>query len=127
FLPHDEAARTEAETLIERELERDGHAVLGWRDVPIDPSACGEIAREAMPRIRQVLIGRAASCPDQDAFERRLYVVRRRIERAREDVYFPSFSSRTVVYKGMLTAPQLRRFYADLRDPALTSALAVVH
>jgi glutamate synthase domain-containing protein 2/glutamate synthase domain-containing protein 1/glutamate synthase domain-containing protein 3 len=127
FLPPDEAARTEAETLIERELERDGHAVLGWRDVPIDPSACGEIAREAMPRIRQVLIGRAASCPDQDAFERRLYVVRRRIERAREDVYFPSFSSRTVVYKGMLTAPQLRRFYTDLRDPALTSALAVVH
>src|SRR5690606_3935167 len=98
-----------------------------WRDVPIDAEAAGRMAREAMPAIRQVLIARSESCPDQDAFERRLYVIRRRLELAHEDLYFPSFSSRTVVYKGMLTAPQLRAFYADLRDPELTSALAIVH
>ncbi|HEY8466852.1 MAG TPA: glutamate synthase large subunit [Solirubrobacterales bacterium] len=127
FLPHDEARRAALEAQIAAGVEADGHRVLGWRDVPIDPEAAGRISRQAMPKIRQVLIARGEGCPDQDSFERRLYIIRRRLELAHEDLYFPSFSSRTVVYKGMLTAPQLRAFYADLRDPELISALAIVH
>src|SRR5690606_26755764 len=127
FLPHDDARRAELEQAIASGIEADGHRVLGWRDVPVDPESAGRIARQAMPAMRQVLIARGAECPDQDSFERRLFVIRRRIELAHDDVYFPSFSSRTVVYKGMLTAPQLRAFYADLTDPELTSALAIVH
>jgi hypothetical protein len=80
-----------------------------------------------MPVIRHLLIGRGPDTPDQDAFERKLFVIRRVTELRTSEVSFPSLSSRTLVYKGMLSAPQLAEFYADLRDPGLTSALAIVH
>ncbi len=112
--------------MIERLVTDGGQAVLGWRDVPVDAGVPGPGARTSMPVIRQLLIGSGE--PDQLAFERRLYGIRRRAERGLGDaVAFPSFSSRTMVLKGMLGAPQLPRFYKDLCDPRFASALAIVH
>jgi glutamate synthase (NADPH) large chain len=127
FLPTDDARRADLERDVERTIAEEGQLPLGWRDVPTDPDRCGTTAREAMPVIRQLLIGRGADTADQDAFERKLFVIRRVMELRTTEVAFPSISSRTVVYKGMLTAPQLSGFYADLRDPELRSALAIVH
>ena len=127
FLPADEARRATLEQELESTVSAENQVPLGWRDVPIDPERCGTIAREAMPVIRQFLIGRGPDTPDQDAFERKLFVIRRTTELRTTEISFPSMSSRTVVYKGMLSAPQLTDFYADLSDPALESALAIVH
>ena len=127
FLPNDEGRRRGLEKGLEARIEDEGQIPLGWRDVPTDPERCGSTAREAMPVIRHLLIGRGPDTPDQDAFERKLFVIRRTTELRTTEIAFPSMSSRTVVYKGMLSAPQLSGFYADLRDPALRSALAIVH
>jgi glutamate synthase (NADPH/NADH) large chain len=135
FLPPDEA---EAET-CERELARivaeEGQSLLGWRDLPIDDSAIGPTARACQPAFRQVFIGRAADITDGDAFERRLYVIRKRLEHAiwgstmREKAmfYIPTLSHRTMVYKGMLNAAQVKMQFPDLSDPLVESALALVH
>ena len=108
----------------------EGQTLLGWRSVPCAPDVIGRIARERMPVIRQMFIG-AADALDQDAFERRLYVIRRQFENRQQDrdafACVPSLSSRTFVYTGMLLATQLRAFYPDLLQPALESALALVH
>ncbi len=128
FLPNDDARRAGALMLVERTIEAEGQRFLGWRDVPIDPSKAGNTARACMPVIRQVLLGAGPNVADQDDFERRLYVIRRMIEHEGGlDLAIPSLSSRTVVYKGMLTAPQLTQFYTDLRDPEFASAMAIVH
>ncbi|MEJ7876289.1 MAG: glutamate synthase large subunit, partial [Solirubrobacterales bacterium] len=127
FLPADVERRTQIRTLIEETVEAEGQLALGWREVSIDQSQCGQVARDAMPTIRQLMIGRGPGTEDADAFERKLFVIRRLVELETSEVTFPSFSSRTIVYKGMLTAPQLANFYPDLRDPALASALAIVH
>jgi glutamate synthase domain-containing protein 2/glutamate synthase domain-containing protein 1/glutamate synthase domain-containing protein 3 len=116
------------EQLIEETIEAEGQRALWWRDVPVDDRHVGETARMSAPVIRQVLIGAADEIEDQDAFERKLYVIRRVIERAAgRDLALPSFSSRTMIYKGMLTAPQLPRYFTDLRDPRVASRLALVH
>ncbi|MBX5468728.1 MAG: glutamate synthase large subunit [Thermoleophilaceae bacterium] len=126
FLPRDDARRSELEELIERTIAAEGQELLGWRDVPVDSSVPGPTARAVEPLIRMVFVG--TSIEDQDAFERKLYVIRRVIEReAGADIAIPSFSSRTLVYKGMLTSPQLPRYYPDLRDERIKSALALVH
>ena len=128
FLPSDEERRAKLERRLEKVVTAEGQVPLGWRDVPVEPEAAGHLARRVAPRIRQLLIGAGDELADQDAFERKLFVIRRVVElESGSDVSFPSFSSRTIVYKGMLAAPQLARFYLDLRDPALTSALALVH
>jgi glutamate synthase domain-containing protein 2/glutamate synthase domain-containing protein 1/glutamate synthase domain-containing protein 3 len=127
FLPRD-GRREELERLIAATVSAEGQVPLGWRTVPVDERQAGRAARVVAPRIRQLLIEAGPGCADQDAFERKLFVIRRELERSiGEEVYFPSFSSRTLVYKGMLSAPQLARFYADLEDPRLGSALAIVH
>src|SRR6266852_3671884 len=127
FLPHDAARRTEIEQLVERTVADEGQRLLMWRDVPVDERHVGETARAYAPVIRQVVIG-AAPGLDPDAFERKLYVIRRVCELAAgADLVVPSFSSRTLVYKGMLSAPQLEGFYPDLADPLFASALALVH
>jgi len=127
FTP-DPERRTELASLIEQVIATEGQRVLGWREVPVDERYVGTTAGAAAPVIRQILIGAAKSIPDQDAFERKLYVIRRLIERvAGRDLAVPSFSSRTIVYKGMLTAPQLPHYFPDLRDPRLASRLALVH
>jgi glutamate synthase domain-containing protein 1 len=127
FLPQDSARRRELEELLERTVAQEGQRFLGWRDVPVDLAQVGTVAAAAAPVIRQLLVG-AADGLEGDAFERTLYVIRRRAELAAgPDLVVPSLSSRTLVYKGMLTAPQLERFYLDLADPSVESALALVH
>ncbi|HET9074561.1 MAG TPA: glutamate synthase large subunit [Solirubrobacteraceae bacterium] len=128
FLPQDPERRLEAESMIERIILEEGQSVLWWRDVPVNDAHVGEIARASAPFIRQVLIGAATDIADQNAFERKLYVIRRLIEKeSLGSVQIPSFSSKTIVYKGMLIAPQLPKFFPDLRDPRVTSRLALVH
>ncbi len=128
FLPADVERRAELERLIEDTVTAEGQHVIYWRDVPVDDRHVGETARLSAPVIRQVVVEADGDLPDQEAFERKLYVIRRVIERAAgAELTLPSFSSRTLVYKGMLTAPQLPRYYADLRDPRLASRLALVH
>ena len=122
YLPTDPERRVVIEQLIEETIEAEGQRPMWWRDVPVDDRHVGETARLCAPVIRQVLIEASEEIEDQDAFERKLYVIRRVIERAAgRELALPSFSSRTIVYKGMLTAPQLPRYFTDLRDPRLAS------
>ena len=107
-------------------IASEGARLLGTRAVPVHPEHIGSAARHAAPVIRQLFIdGSAFESPD--AFERKLFVIRRLIEKAFPDLYIPSFSSRTIVYKGLLLADQIDRFYSDLSDPDFQSPLAVVH
>jgi glutamate synthase (NADPH) large chain len=128
FLPRDEGARAEAVRLLERTVEDEGQRVVGWRDVPVDARHSGIIAGSTAPHICQLFVAAGDAVEDQDALERRLYVIRRVVEK--QDVpnlAIASFSSRTLVYKGMLTAPQLSRYFPDLQDERLVSRLALVH
>src|SRR5438067_1099013 len=128
YLPIDSERRLAVEQLIEETIEAEGQHAIWWRDVPVDEGHVGETARLSAPVIRQVLIAASDQIEDQDAFERKLYVIRRLLERAAgSELALPSFSSRTMVYKGMLTAPQLPRYFTDLRDPRVASRLALVH
>jgi glutamate synthase domain-containing protein 2/glutamate synthase domain-containing protein 1/glutamate synthase domain-containing protein 3 len=131
FLPQEEKQRSHCEELIEKLVGEEGQHVLGWRDVPLRPEFIGENARKACPRIRQVLVLRGAGF-DADAFERKLYVIRKRLQfllrdEGVKDCYLPSLSGRTLVYKGLLLAYQINQFYPDLADPAMTSGLVLVH
>jgi len=128
YLPNDPERRLALEQLIERTIIAEGQKSIWWRDVPVDERHVGDTARLSAPLIRQVVIEAAEEIQSQDEFERKLYVIRRVIEReAGPDLALPSFSSRTLVYKGMLTAPQLPRYFTDLRDPRVASRLALVH
>ncbi|MBV9837516.1 MAG: glutamate synthase subunit alpha, partial [Solirubrobacterales bacterium] len=128
YLPTDPERRMVLEQLIEETIEAEGQRAVWWRDVPVDESHVGETARMSAPLIRQVIIEAAEELDSQEEFERKLYVIRRVIEReAGPDLALPSLSSRTMVYKGMLTAPQLPRYFTDLRDPRMASRLALVH
>ena len=134
FLPVDTHPRLQCEGILERIVREEGLIVLGWRDTPVDETAIGRVARGSQPYIEQIFIGCPAAI-DQDSFERKLYVVRKRTEHeittSEEDwkdwFYIPSLSSRTIVYKGLLIAPQLAKFYPELADPDVTSALCLVH
>ncbi len=117
--------------IVDAALEQGGLRRLSWREVPVDAEVLGDKARATLPLVRQVLIGRPHGF-DPVAFERRLYLTRRRIERRAEAAgavgfYMPSFSHRTVVYKGLMVAPQLGRFYPDLADHDYRTAIAVFH
>ncbi len=116
--------------LLARELEQEGLRLAGWRVVPVNPSACGDQALKTMPRIEQLFV----DCPpeyDEATFNRRLFVVRRRCEKAAEKIdpsfYVVSLSSATIVYKGMVMPRHLAEFYPDLADPRLASSVAIVH
>src|SRR5512138_3149482 len=135
FLPPNEAGRAACLELFEQVVRDEGQTVLGWRDVPTANATLGQTAKASQPVIRQILVGRGTNCPDAMSFERKLYVIRRLVEKkvsrsaipGRTHFYVPSLSHKTVVYKGMLNAPQLREFYRDLHDPALVSAIGMVH
>ncbi|HEY3189547.1 MAG TPA: glutamate synthase central domain-containing protein, partial [Solirubrobacteraceae bacterium] len=131
FLPQDPALRAKMEALLELNVRVEGQRVLGWRDVPVDQTFIGETANRSRPYVKHLFIGAGEGGPwsdDQDAFERKLYVIRRIVELAAgPDFYAPSFSSRTCVYKGMLISHQLRGCYPDLQDERFASALALVH
>ena len=118
------------ESVMESIIRDEGCKAIGWRDVPIDPSAVGDDARAVMPRIRQLFISEvdnAANTADHAAFERRLYIIRRLIEKTAKTAYICSCSSRTIVYKGLLLATQMESFYKDLTDPDFKSPFALVH
>ncbi|MBX5436193.1 MAG: glutamate synthase large subunit [Alicyclobacillaceae bacterium] len=137
FLPQDEEARRVCETRLADVIAQEGLVLLGWRTVPTDNTSLGKAARACEPVIRQVFIGRGKGLDDADgdAFERKLYVVRRRAERAIRyagdprlaPFYCCSLSSRTLVYKGMLTARQLADYFLDLQDESIETALTLVH
>ena len=139
FLPQDEAARDFVIGTFEKFIAKEGQRLIGWRDVPVNPAGLGKTVLEQMPVIRQCFIARGAGCADQEAFERKLLVIRKQTQNplrafaAKHDLpgltelYMPSFSSRTVVYKGLLLATQVGDFYRDLADPACVSALGLVH
>ncbi|HEX8824585.1 MAG TPA: glutamate synthase large subunit, partial [Archangium sp.] len=133
FLPADEEARIACEAALEQVAADEGQRVLGWRDVPVDPSHLGRLAREGAPVIRQLFVARRRVVPS--AFERKLYRIRKLAERRiRERNFDPdgqfhvaSFSAETLIYKGLLLPRQLPRFYVDLQHPEFVSALALVH
>ncbi|MGE0229113.1 MAG: glutamate synthase large subunit [Dehalococcoidia bacterium] len=137
FASRDEHARREAMSLFAAIVEEEGQHLLGWRDVPTDAKGAdvGPSALAVEPHMLHAFVGRGADIEDDDAFERRLYVIRKRFEKAvdRADIrdveyfYFASLSSRTLVYKGMLTATQMPHYFPDLGDPRLVSALAMFH
>jgi glutamate synthase (NADPH/NADH) large chain len=139
FLPRDAAARDLAVGSFEKFIVKEGQTLIGWRDVPVDTTGLGQAVLDEMPVIRQAIIGRGEDCADQDAFERKLLVIRKQTQNplaalavkhdlpGLNDLYMPSFSSRTLVYKGLLLAGQVGSFYKDLDDPLTTSALALVH
>ncbi len=135
FLPKDKAVAKDYIALLETFAAEEGQKVLGWRDVPVDPAPLGETLKACEPWIRQVVVVRGSDTAVGDAFERKLFVIRKRAESfvhtcafdCKSDFYIPSFSARTLVYKGMFLAPQLDKYYRDLSDPRMTSALALVH
>ena len=135
FLPQEPASRMACEQEIERAIAAEGQVLLGWRDVPVNDSGFSEGVRAIEPVIRQVFIGRGSKDMDQDALERKLYIIRKssghaiqalRLRHGKE-FYVPSMSTLTIVYKGMLLADQVGAFYLDLQDPMLVTALAMVH
>ncbi len=128
FLPHDATRRLELEQLLADAVVAEGQSVLGWRDVPVHRNEAGAQARAFAPVIRQLFVAAAEDVGDVLAFERKLYVIRRLAEGAAgPDLVVPTFSARTLVYKGMLSSPQLGRYFPDLRDSRFESALALVH
>ncbi|HEY2864872.1 MAG TPA: glutamate synthase large subunit [Casimicrobiaceae bacterium] len=135
FLPKEPASRMACEQEIERAIAGEGQSLLGWRDVPTDNSGLSERTKDVEPVIRQVFIARGSNRIDQDALERKLYIIRKKSGHAIQalklrhgkEFYVPSMSSRTIVYKGMLLAHQVGEYYLDLRDPTMVSALAMVH
>jgi glutamate synthase domain-containing protein 2/glutamate synthase domain-containing protein 1/glutamate synthase domain-containing protein 3 len=128
FLPRHRVQRADLKAFIEAVVVAEGQTPMGWRRVPVDEREAGTSARAVAPAIEQLFIGLDDSLGDELAAERKLYVIRRLIEKtAVEDVHLASMSSRTVVYKGMLMAHQLAPFFADLRDERTASALALVH
>lgn len=131
--PQDKYAQAHIRRIAEEVITRRGLVSLGWRVVPVNPRILGEKASLSAPRIEQLLVARPdAKKLSDDAFEMTLFLARNEIEhRCATDrtppFYIPSFSSRTIVYKGMLTGTQLKSFYLDLQDPAYETALAVFH
>ncbi|MCL4673177.1 MAG: glutamate synthase large subunit [Sphingomonadaceae bacterium] len=139
FLPQDEAARAFVTEQLEKFVAKEGQQVVGWRDVPTTLDGLGKAVIASMPVMRQCIVARGANCADQDAFERKLIVIRKQtlnpLAKLAEkhglpdltSTYIASFSSRTIVYKGLLLATQVGSFYDDLRDPDCVSALGLVH
>ena len=139
FMPQDGKARDFITQRFEKFIAKEGQKLIGWRDVPVTLEGLGKAVLDSMPVIRQCFIARGDNCADQDAFERKLIVIRKQTQNPLADLaekhdmpeltklYMPSFSSRTIVYKGLLLATQVGGFYDDLRDPDCESALGLVH
>jgi glutamate synthase domain-containing protein 2/glutamate synthase domain-containing protein 1/glutamate synthase domain-containing protein 3 len=139
FLPVEKHVRLQCEGILERIAQEEGLTVLGWRDTPVNGDAVGREARASQPYIEQLFVSRPQGLDqaglDEDSFERLLYRVRRRVENEiaaseiedKEMFYIPSFSCRTIVYKGLMLAPQIEKFYFELANPLVTSALCLVH
>lgn len=134
FLPVEAAARLRCEAVLERIIHEEDLLLLGWRDTPVGADAIGRIARNSQPYIEQIFIQRGKEM-SRDQFERKLYIVRKRAEaeifnsdiKEKDFFYIPSLSSRIIVYKGLLLAPQIEQFYGDLLDAETESAFCLVH
>jgi len=134
FLPVDKHNRLQCEGVLERIAQEEGLTVLGWRDTPVNGIVIGREARASQPYIEQLFLGKPEGL-DEDSFERLLYKVRRRTENemvdseieGKEDFYIPSLSCRTIVYKGLMLAPQIENFYYELANPLVKSALCLIH
>ncbi|MFO0145493.1 MAG: glutamate synthase subunit alpha, partial [Betaproteobacteria bacterium] len=136
FLPSEHASRLACEQELERTVRAEGQVVLGWRDVPVDRDMpMSPLVKDREPVIRQIFIGRGPDVMVPDALERKLYIIRKtashkiqalKLQHGKE-YFVPSMSTRTVVYKGLLLADQVGRYYEDLRDPRVVSAIALVH
>jgi glutamate synthase (NADPH/NADH) large chain len=135
FAPPNARGLAQGQALLHAIVEEEGQHILGWREVPTENGDVGATALAAEPTVLQVFISKGSQCEAGDDFERRLYVIRKRFEKASlrwgiqdaEYFYFSSLSSRTVVYKGMLTAHQVRTYYPDLRDSRFVSAMVMFH
>jgi glutamate synthase (NADPH/NADH) large chain len=135
FLPRNPATRQACEETLEYYVQAEGQRVLGWRDVPVDSSVLGESIKPVEPVIRQIFIARGTNCEDLDAFERKLFVIRKQTHlsiRARRlpeqsAFYIASLSARTIIYKGMVIPERLSLYYGDVGDKRCESALALVH
>ncbi len=134
FLPVEKLNRRRCEGVFEHIAQEEGLTILGWRDTPVNGDAIGREARASQPYIEQLFVSRPGGM-DEDTFERLLYRIRRRTENeiAESDIeekemfYVPSFSCRTIIYKGLMLAPQIEKFYIELANPLVTSALALIH
>jgi glutamate synthase domain-containing protein 2/glutamate synthase domain-containing protein 1/glutamate synthase domain-containing protein 3 len=134
FLPVESNSRLRCEGILERIAREEDLEVLGWRDTPVTANAIGRLARSSQPYIEQIFLGRPPGMT-RDELDRKLYIVRKRAEReiASLDLkegdffYIPSMNTRTIVYKGLLLAPQIAQFYGELNDPDVISALCLVH
>ncbi|MCD7824399.1 MAG: glutamate synthase large subunit [Clostridiaceae bacterium] len=127
FFPQDELMKNQAKKMFEVIIAKEGLELLGWREVPIVPDILGHKALECMPCIMQAFVKRPEDVARGLDFDRKLYVARRVFEQSNDDTYVVSFSSRTIVYKGMFLVGQLRQFFVDLQDPDYLSAIAIVH
>ncbi len=131
FLTNEALKRKIMEASLEKIIREEGQTILGWRDVPTNPVSLGKTALDCMPYMRQIFIGRNSTLKDTQAFERKLYIIRKRAEKASVDnginFYIASLSAKTIVYKGMLTSAQVDEFYKDLSNKEVVSALAMVH
>jgi len=136
FLPKEHASRLACEQELERAVKAEGQVLLGWRDVPVDREMpMSPTVRAKEPVLRQIFIGRGADVIVPDALERKLYVIRKTASAAIQalklthsrEYYVPSMSCRTIIYKGLLLADQVGKYYKDLADPRVVSALALVH
>jgi glutamate synthase domain-containing protein 2/glutamate synthase domain-containing protein 1/glutamate synthase domain-containing protein 3 len=135
FLPRDRQRRQMWEGVVERIVAEEGQRVLGWRTVPVNERECGWLARSVMPAIRQVFIGAGAGVKDREALDRKLYVMQQRMSRAGREIdkphdeifYICTLSTRTICYKGLLISHQIPKFYRDLTDPTMVTALALIH
>ena len=139
FLPQDEASRNFIIAHFEAFLAKEGQNLIGWRDVPVNLDGLGKTVIGSMPVIRQCIVGRGEATADQDAFERKILAIRKQVQNplaalaekhslpGLTELYMPSFSTRTVVYKGLLLATQVGSFYPDLTNPLTVSALGLVH
>src|SRR5215470_16535663 len=139
FLPREAKAREIVVKQFEHFIKVEGQKLLGWRDVPTDPAGLGKTVLDGMPLIRQAIIAAGAHTKDQDQFERKLLTIRKQAQNplaelakkhklpAIQQLYIPSLSTRTVVYKGLLLAHDVGRFYRDLQNPLTVSAVALVH
>jgi glutamate synthase (ferredoxin) len=126
-LPRDSYTQRWCKEMVAAAVERAGQKLLGWREVPTNNEPIGNSAKAVEPVFAQVFVERNSYLKTVDDFERKLYLIRKRVEKTTTELYFGSFSARTLVYKGMLSAEQMEIYFPDLVDPRIESALAVVH
>ena len=135
FLPNDKTRSGIAMNAIEKAISNEGQVLIGWRDVPVDVSVLGETVKNTRPLIKQFFVQKSENCIDESAFQRKLYVIRKQAHKELhkskllewQDFYIVSLSTRTIIFKGMVLAPNLSKFYVDFQDKKFKTAIALFH